>query len=117
MVAVIGMIVVVCSVLGGFSMAGGHMGALFHPSEIVTIGGAAGGAMIVMSPFSVLINLAKGLLQCLKGNPFNKQAYDQLFRLLYQLFRKARRDGLLALEPHLSNPHESAIFNRYPSIG
>lgn len=116
MVAIIGLIVVCGAVLGGFTMAGGHIGALIHPSEIVTIGGAALGAMIVMSPFSVLMNLVKGLLQCFKGNPFNKQAYDQLFRLLYQLFRKARRDGLLALEPHLSNPHDSAIFNRYPKI-
>ncbi len=116
MVAIVGMIVVVASVLGGFTMAGGSIGSLIHPSEIVTIGGAALGAMIVMSPFSVLMNLVKGLIGCLKGNPFNKVAYEQLFRLLYQLFRKARRDGLLALEPHLSNPHDSAIFNRYPKI-
>lgn len=116
MVAIIGLIVVCAAVLGGFSMAGGHIGALYHPSEIVTIGGAALGAMIVMSPFSVLKNLVKALIQCFKGDPFNKQAYDQLFRLLYQLFRKARRDGLLALEPHLANPHDSAIFNRYPKI-
>lgn len=116
MVAIVGIIVVIGSVLGGFTMAGGHIGALIHPSEIVTIGGAALGAMIIMSPFSVLMNLVKGLLGCFKGNPFNKQAFEQQFRLLYQLFRKARRDGLLALEPHLSNPHDSAIFNRYPKI-
>ncbi len=116
MVAIVGMIVVVAAVLGGFTMAGGSIGALIHPSEIVTIGGAALGALIVMSPFSVLKNLMKGLINTLKGNPFNKVAYDQLFRLLYQLFRKARRDGLLALEPHLANPHDSAIFQRYPKI-
>lgn len=116
MVAIIGLFVVCGAVLGGFMMAGGHVGALIHPSEIVTIGGSALGALIIMSPFSVLKNLVKGLIQCFKGNPFNKQAYDQLFQLLYQLFQKARRDGLLALDSHVSNPHDSDIFSRYPKI-
>jgi chemotaxis protein MotA len=116
MVTIVGLIVVVAAVLGGFTMAGGHIGALIHPSEIVTIGGAALGAMIVMAPASVLKNLVKGLLGTVKGNPFGKAAYEELFRLLYQLFRKARRDGLLALEAHISNPHDSAVFQRYPKI-
>lgn len=116
MLTIVGFIVVVGSVLGGFTMAGGHVGALIHPSEIVTIGGAALGAMIVMSPMHVLKDLMKGVIGTFKGNPFSQSAYEELFKLLYQLFRKARRDGLLAIEPHISNPHDSAIFNRYPSI-
>jgi chemotaxis protein MotA len=116
MVVLVGILVVCGSVLGGFSMAGGHFGALVHPSEIVTIGGAALGAMITMSPVSVLKNLAKGLVQCLKGDPFGKATYDDLFKLLYHLFRTARREGLLALEPHIMHPHESEIFKKYPRI-
>lgn len=116
MVTIVGFIVVLGSVLGGFTMAGGHVGALIHPSEIVTIGGAALGAMIVMSPMHVLKDLMRGIIGTFKGNPFSTNAYEELFKLLYQLFRKARRDGLLAIEPHISNPHESAIFNRYPTI-
>jgi chemotaxis protein MotA len=116
MLTIVGFIVVLGSVLGGFTMAGGHVGALIHPSEIVTIGGAALGAMIVMSPMHVLKDLMHGIIGTFKGNPFSKNAYEELFKLLYQLFRKARRDGLLAIEPHISNPHDSAIFNRYPTI-
>ncbi len=116
MVVIIGIIVVCGSVLGGFMMAGGHVGALIHPSEIVTIGGASLGALIIMSPMSVLKNMVKALLQTIKGDPFSKAAYMELMQLLYHMFRKARRDGLLALEPHLSNPHESSIFKRYPKI-
>ena len=116
MLTIIGLIVVVGSVLGGFSMAGGSVGSLIHPSELVTIGGSALGAMIIMSPMNVLKDLMKGLISTFKGNPFSKPMYEELFRLLYQLFRKARRDGLLAIEQHVGNPHDSTIFKRYSKI-
>ena len=84
MVTLIGLAVVVGAVLGGFSIAGGHIGALIHPSELLTIGGASLGALIVMSPVSVMKRLAQGLLQTLKGNPFGRTTYDELFKLMYQ---------------------------------
>jgi len=108
--------VVIGSVLGGFTIAGGNIGALIHPSELLTIGGAALGAMIVMAPGKVLKDLVRGLIQCLKGSPYNKKAYEQLFQALYEVFRLARRDGILILESHLNAPHDSAIFRKYPSI-
>jgi chemotaxis protein MotA len=116
MLTIVGFIVVVGSVLGGFTMAGGNVMSLIHPSEIVTIGGAALGAMIVMSPMHILKDLMHGIIGTFKGNPFSTPAYEELFKILYQLFRKARRDGLLAIEPHIANPHDSAVFNRYPTI-
>ncbi len=116
MLILVGMIIVLGSVLGGFTMAGGHVGALIHPSEIVTIGGSAFGAMVIMSPISTLKALAVGILRSIKGSPYNKAAYEDVFRLLYQLLNKARRDGLLALESHVSDPHQSSIFQRYPRI-
>lgn len=116
MLVIVGFIVVIAAVLGGFSMAGGHAGALIHPSEIVTIGGAALGAAICMSSKKMLIDLMKAILQAVKGSPFNKKTYEELFKLMYELFRTARRNGLLALEPHLANPHESSIFHKYPLI-
>jgi chemotaxis protein MotA len=60
--------------------------------------------------------LMHGIIGTFKGNPFSTPAYEELFKILYQLFRKARRDGLLAIEPHIANPHDSAVFNRYPTI-
>lgn len=116
MFVIIGYIVVIGSVLGGFAMAGGQVGALIHPSEIVTIGGAALGAALVMAPKKVLIDLIKGVLACFKGSPFNKKAYQELLACMYELFRVARINGMLALEPHLSNPHDSDIFHKYPTV-
>ena len=116
MFVIIGAIVVIGSVLGGFTMSGGEVGALIHPSELVTIGGASMGAMIMMSPLPVIIALIKGVIGALKGSPFSKQMYLQLFKLLYELGLIARKQGLLAWEPHISNPHESQVFNRYPMI-
>jgi chemotaxis protein MotA len=116
MLVIVGFIVVVAAVLGGFTMAGGQVGALIHPSEIVTIGGAALGAAICMSSKKMLIDLMKGTLQAMKGSPFGKKVYEELFKLMYELFRTARRNGLLALEPHLANPHDSSIFHKYPLI-
>src|SRR5688572_16721126 len=100
MIVIVGAIIVLGAVLGGFTMAGGHIGSLLHASEIVTIGGASLGAAIMMSPKKVLIDLVKGMLATVKGTPYNKKAYTELFKLSYELLRVARRDGLLALEPH-----------------
>jgi chemotaxis protein MotA len=96
--------------------AGGHIESLIHPSEILTIGGASLGALIIMSPMSVLKNLMKGILQALKGSPYNAKAYQDTFCALYELFRIARRDGLLALESHIADPHKSSVFSKYPKL-
>jgi chemotaxis protein MotA len=116
MLVIVGWIVVVASVLGGFTIAGGHIHALIHPSELLTIGGSALGALIVMSPGKVLKDLVSGVLQSLKGSPYTKKSYEELFQALYELFRLARRDGVLVLESHLTAPHESPIFGKYPSV-
>jgi chemotaxis protein MotA len=110
------LIVVFGSVIGGFVMEHGNVASLIQPAELVVIGGAALGAMIVMSSKKILIDLIKGIMQCLKGSPYNKASYEAMFKLLYDLFRLARREGLIALEQHVSNPKESEIFKKYPKI-
>lgn len=87
MFVILGCIVVIGSVLGGFSMAGGNVGALIHPSEFVTIGGASFGGMIIMAPKKVLVDLFKGVMHCIKGSPFSKDTYLEVFRLFYALSR------------------------------
>jgi chemotaxis protein MotA len=116
MVVIAGCILVLACVLGGFTLSGGHVGALIHPAEILTIGGAALGAMVVMAPVKVLKDLMKGILQTLKGSPFSKKSYNELFQAMYEFFRLARREGLLALEPHLNDPHHSTILQKYPTV-
>ncbi len=111
-----GAIVVVAAVLAGFTLSGGTVGALFHPTELLTIGGAALGALIIMSPVKVLKDLMRGILSTLKGPPYNKETYSELFKTLYDLLRLARREGLIALESHVAHPHESNIFSKYPLI-
>jgi chemotaxis protein MotA len=116
MLVVAGYVVVLLTVLVGFTSAGGHIGALIQPAEFVVIGGAALGALIVMSPKKVLLDLLHGLVQSIKGTPYNKAGYEDLFKVLYELLRLARREGLLALESHVSSPHESSILNRSPRV-
>lgn len=116
MIVLGGLVFVLVAVLVGFSMAGGHVGSLVHPSELITIGGAALGAAVVMSPKKVLVDLVRGVLQAVKGSPYDKKTYAELFELLYELTRLARREGILALDTHVSNPHESPLFAKYPRI-
>lgn len=116
MIAIVGAIVVLAAVLIGFTMAGGKIGALIHPSELVTIGGAALGALIIMSPKRVLVDVVKGVLQVIKGSPYDKAACLELLGLLNALARLARRDGMLALDSHLAEPENSDIFRQYPRV-
>lgn len=116
MIIIIGAIIVFASVLGGFVMAGGHPGALLQVSEFVVIVGAAGGALIIMSPKKVLLDLVHGIIAALKGAPHNRAAYEELFKALYELFMLARRNGMIALEEHVTNPQASSIFARYPNF-
>ena len=116
MIILIGMIIVLGSVAGGFFMAGGNFGTLMHLSELIIIGGAAFGAMIIMAPKKVLLDLVAQVLNVLKGAPYNRKSYDELFMTLYELFLLGRRNGLIALEEHLTNPTGSAIFQRYPGV-
>lgn len=114
MIILIGSVVVVLCVIGGFVMGGGHIGALWHPNELVIIGGGALGALIIMSPKKVLKDMVKGLLVCLKGAPHNRASYDELLKVLYELFLIGRRNGMIALEEHVLDPANSSIFKRYP---
>src|ERR1051325_7444562 len=114
MIVIIGAIIVTLCVIGGFVMGGGHVGALLHPNELIIIGGGAMGALIIMSPKKVLIDMGKGLLTCLKGAPHNRSAYEELLKVLYELFLLGRRNGMIALEEHVLEPQNSSIFQKYP---
>jgi chemotaxis protein MotA len=116
MIVILGALIVLASVGGGFIMAGGNMHALMHLSELVIIGGAALGALVLMSPRQVLVDLFKQALGTMKGSPYTRQTYDELFKTLYELFMMGRRSGMVALEEHVMNPESSAIFSKYPSF-
>ncbi len=114
MIILIGSVIVVVCVFGGFAWGGGHLGALLHFNELLIIAGGAVGAMIIMSPRKVLKDLSKGLLECLRGAPYSRNAYDELLKILYELFMLGRRNGMIALEEHILDPKGSSIFKKYP---
>ncbi|MBL9137184.1 MAG: flagellar motor stator protein MotA [Verrucomicrobiales bacterium] len=114
MIIIVGVLIVFGSVLGGFVMAGGNIGALIHVSEFIIIGGAAFGALVIMSPKRVIIDLFKRSLGALKGSPYGRVEYEELFKALYELFMLGRRNGMIALEEHVLKPHDSSIFSKYP---
>jgi chemotaxis protein MotA len=116
MIIIIGAIIVIASVLGGFVMAGGHPGALIQVAEFVVIVGSAAGALIIMSPKKVLIDMMKQIGAALKGAPHNKNSYEELFKALYELFMVARRNGMIALEEHVTAPETSSIITKYPAF-
>jgi chemotaxis protein MotA len=116
MIIIIGAIIVLGSVLGGFMMAGGHPASLIQVSEFVVICGAAGGALIIMSPKKVLLDMLHQITGALKGAPYNKLAYEQLFKALYELFMLARRNGMIALEEHVIAPDSSPLLAKYPGF-
>jgi chemotaxis protein MotA len=116
MAVIIGAVIVLAAVLTGFSMAGGHAHSLVHPSEFVTIGGATFGALIIMSPKKVMIDLFRGILQGLKGSPYNKALCIDLLKLLYGLARVVRQDGVLGLETHVGSPDTSPLFAESPKV-
>lgn len=116
MVVIVGALIVLISVLVGFSMAGGKIAALIHLSEFVTIGGAAIGALILMSPVKVLKDLVRGVLQTIKGSPYGKAACIELLKLQYSLARLVRQEGLLALDTHITNPDSSALLREHPKL-
>lgn len=116
MFVIIGSIIVLGAVIGGFLMAGGSPAALWQLSEVIVICGAAFGAMVIMAPKSVLVSMFKMAIGCLKGSPYGKSAYEDLLKLLYELFMLGRRNGMIALEEHVMKPDASSIFTKYPSF-
>ena len=116
MTVILGAIIVLVSVIGGFVLGGGHVGSLLHFSEWIIIGGSAVGALVIMSPRSVIRLLIRKSFSTLKGAPHSRRGYEDLFKALYELFMLGRRNGMIALEEHVFQPATSAIFSQYPSL-
>jgi chemotaxis protein MotA len=112
----IGFVVVMGCVLGGFVISGGHVLALWHPSELLVIFGAAMGAFIISNPMKVIKKVGKDFGILFKGSKYTKQLYLDALSLMYDLLNKARKDGMVALEADVDEPENSAIFQKYPTV-
>ena len=113
---IVGYLIVLASVFGGFALAGGHLAALLQPVELLMIGGAATGAFLVGNNAKSIKATLKALPSLLKGSKYTKELYMELMALLYELLSKVRKEGLMSIEGDVDNPNESAIFSKYPAI-
>lgn len=113
---ILGIIVVLVCVIGGFMLHGGNPLALYSPAEAMIICGASFGAMIIGNPLSVTMGVIKSGASLLTPSKFNKVFYLELLTLLYDILNKTRREGLMAIEGDIEDPDSSPIFANYPSI-
>ena len=113
MIVIIGFVVIMGGSLAGFYYAGGNVMLLLHLGEIITIGGMLFGCAIIMAPAAVLQQIIAGVLNTLKGSPYSKEDYEDLFKMMYELFQLGRRNGMIALEEHVMNPEGSSLFKKY----
>lgn len=116
MLPIIGSIVVIISVLGGYVLSHGKVGALWQPFELVIIGGAAFGAFLSSNSKRVVVETLKGVLQVLKGPKYKQSHYLAILSLLYTLLNKMRKDGAMSLEEDVESPEKSPIFSKYPEV-
>jgi chemotaxis protein MotA len=116
MFSIIGILVVFGAVLGGFMMEKGPLLVLLQPAELVTIGGAAIGTLIAANPMHVLKKIVSDLMRVLGGSKFSKQRYVESLKMMFVLFNKARKEGLVAIEADIEEPEKSPVFSKYPAF-
>lgn len=119
MFVIIGWVLALVCVFGVYIVHGGNIGVILKalPFELITIGGAAAGAFIVNNQMKVIKGAVAGVMSCFKGSRYSKARYMELMALLYDILQKARKEGLMSIESDVENPHESALFNKYPTVG
>jgi chemotaxis protein MotA len=116
MFSIIGIVVVFGAVLGGFMMEKGPLPVLIQPSELVTIGGAAIGTMLVANPMHILKQIVSDLMRVLGGSKFSKARYTESLKMMFDLFNKARKEGLVAIEGDVEEPEKSPLFSKFPAF-
>ena len=118
MYVVIGIVVLLVMVFGGFTITGGALGPVMEaiPHEMLIIGGAGVGSLIIGNSAKELKALGGGVMKVLKGPKYKKQDYLDTIFLVSKLMKMLRMDGPIALEPHVEDPGSSAIFADYPRL-
>ncbi|PTX90917.1 motility-associated protein [Opitutus sp. ER46] len=116
MLVILGGIIVLGAMLGGFVLAGGNPVLLLHVSEFVVILGIAAGVLVIASPGHVLKELAHKVIGSITAKATSQAEFVEILKLLYEIFMVGRRNGLIALEEHVMDPEKSSIFKRYPAI-
>jgi len=119
MIVIVGYLVSMVCIFGVYVFHGGNIQVILKalPFELITIFGAALGAFVVNNQPKVLRATMKLIPQAVKGSKYTKARYLELMALLYDILQKARKEGLMAIEKDVEDPHTSTIFNKYPTVG
>lgn len=112
MFSIIGILVVFGAVVGGYLMEHGNLKVLLQPAELVIIGGASIGTVLIANPLHILKKLVGGIAGVFSGSKFGKQRYLDTLKTMYGLLNKARKEGLMALEADVEDPAKSPILSK-----
>ena len=116
MISIIGILIVLGAIAGGYLMEHGKLLVLLQPAELVIIAGAALGTVVIANPLPTLIRIVKGVLGVVAGGGFNKPLYLDNLKMVYELFSYARKMGTAKLEEDLDHPEKSPVFSKYPKF-
>jgi chemotaxis protein MotA len=116
LLVIIGYVIVLASVFGGFAMTGGHLAVLLQPLELLMIGGAALGAFFVGNNSKAVKATLKALPSVVKGSRYTRELYMELMALQFDVLSKVRKEGLMSIEGDIEAPEESPVFSKYPAV-
>ncbi len=116
MLAIIGIVIVMGSVFGGFLMHGGDIHVLIQPSEFLIIWGASLGTLVVATPMPVIMLILKNFGKIVGGNKYTKSVYIDTLKMFNKIFQAARKQGMMKIEPDVEDPRKSDIFKKYPKF-
>src|SRR5579875_4020497 len=116
MFSIVGILVVIGAIAGGYLMEHGNIRVLLQPAELIIIGGAAIGTLLIANPLPVIMRILKGIAGAFGSKKFSKDFYLTTLKMLNDLFSRGRKGGLVSLETDVEEPEKSEVFKKYPDI-
>ncbi len=113
MFSIIGIVVVFGCIIAGYLMEHGNLRVLVQPAELIIIGGAAAGTVLISNPLHILKQIVGGVTGVFGSSPYSRQRYVESLKMMYELLQKARKEGLVSLESDIEEPEKSALFSKY----
>jgi len=119
MFVIVGFLFSMACIFGVYIFHGGNIGVVLTalPFELITILGSAAGAFVMNNQMKVVKASMAGLAGCFKGSKYTKARYMDLLALMYDILQKARKEGLMAIEKDVEDPHSSEIFKKHGDVG
>lgn len=114
MFSIIGIVIVIGCVIGGYLMDHGNLAVLIQPAELLIILGAAIGTVLTANPMHILKKIISGLIGVLKGSAYSKKRYIETLKMMFDLFAKSRKEGAISIEGDIEDPAKSPMFSKYP---